>query len=288
MKNKIKNLLLIVVIIAILPSFKFISSPNIYLNSSEIKDKNEIIVDNNQVMISKELLSNIWKLNNKFYNNQISFSEDNEEYYSGIDFTLDDNFIWFVEIASYTKNPPRRINNKIYFPIEIVEEQNKEFNLLKDYKNNSINIYYKQEENMPKSFAKYEDAKISSDLENYFYIKRLNNYLSNSIDAMNYIFYNMKNGEDIYTIFLNLSDAAKTIEHNKYEIDSLNADFKYGEDINKWKYISKDIVEIIDSEFYLLFDSNNLDLEKLENLIFRLNEKNKELNKEFKLIESKI
>lgn len=288
MKNKIKNLLLIVVIIAILPSFKFISSPNIYLNSSEIKDKNEIIVDNNQVMISKELLSNIWKLNNKFYNNQISFSEDNEEYYSGIDFTLDDNFIWFVEIASYTKNPPRRINNKIYFPIEIVEEQNKEFNLLKDYKNNSINIYYKQEENMPKSFAKYEDAKISSDLENYFYIKRLNNYLSNSIDAMNYIFYNMKNSEDIYTIFLSLSDAAKTIEHNKYEIDSLNADFKYGEDINKWKYISKDIVEIIDSEFYPLFDSNNLDLEKLENLIFRLNEKNKELNKEFKLIESKI
>lgn len=288
MKNKIKNLLLIVVIIAILPSFKFISSPNIYLNSSEIKDKNEIIVDNNQVMISKELLSNIWKLNNKFYNNQISFSEDNEEYYSGIDFTLDDNFIWFVEIASYTKNPPRRINNKIYFPIEIVEEQNKEFNLLKDYKNNSINIYYKQEENMPKSFAKYEDAKISSDLENYFYIKRLNNYLSNSIDAMNYIFYNMKNSEDIYTIFLSLSDAAKTIEHNKYEIDSLNADFKYGEDINKWKYISKDIVEIIDSEFYPFFDSNNLDLEKLENLIFRLNEKNKELNKEFKLIESKI
>ncbi|MBP2024753.1 hypothetical protein [Peptoniphilus stercorisuis] len=288
MKNKIKNLLLIVVIIAILPSFKFISSPNIYLNSSEIKDKNEIIVDNNQVMISKELLSNIWKLNNKFYNNQISFSEDNEEYYSGIDFTLDDNFIWFVEIASYTKNPPRRINNKIYFPIEIVEEQNKEFNLLKDYKNNSINIYYKQEENMPKSFAKYEDAKISSDLENYFYIKRLNNYLSNSIDAMNYIFYNMKNSEDIYTIVLSLSDAAKTIEHNKYEIDSLNADFKYGEDINKWKYISKDIVEIIDSEFYPFFDSNNLDLEKLENLIFRLNEKNKELNKEFKLIESKI
>lgn len=288
MKNKIKNLLLIVVIIAILPSFKFISSPNIYLNSSEIKDKNEIIVDNNQVMISKELLSNIWKLNNKFYNNQISFSEDNEEYYSGIDFTLDDNFIWFVEIASYTKNPPRRINNKIYFPIEIVEEQNKEFNLLKDYKNNSINIYYKQEENMPKSFAKYENAKISSDLENYFYIKRLNNYLSNSIDAMNYIFYNMKNSEDIYTIVLSLSDAAKTIEHNKYEIDSLNADFKYGEDINKWKYISKDIVEIIDSEFYPFFDSNNLDLEKLENLIFRLNEKNKELNKEFKLIESKI
>lgn len=288
MKNKIKNLLLIVVIIAILPSFKFISSPNIYLNSSEIKDKNEIIVDNNQVMISKELLSNIWKLNNKFYNNQISFSEDNEEYYSGIDFTLDDNFIWFVEIASYTKNPPRRINNKIYFPIEIVEEQNNEFNLLKDYKNNSINIYYKQEENMPKSFAKYEDAKISSDLENYFYIKRLNNYLSNSIDAMNYIFYNMKNSEDIYTIVLSLSDAAKTIEHNKYEIDSLNADFKYGEDINKWKYISKDIVEIIDSEFYPFFDSNNLDLEKLENLIFRLNEKNKELNKEFKLIESKI
>lgn len=141
---------------------------------------------------------------------------------------------------------------------------------------------------MPKSFAKYEDAKISSDLENYFYIKRLNNYLSNSIDAMNYIFYNMKNSEDIYTIFLSLSDAAKTIEHNKYEIDSLNADFKYGEDINKWKYISKDIVEIIDSEFYPLFDSNNLDLEKLENLIFRLNEKNKELNKEFKLIESKI
>lgn len=288
MKNKIKNLLLIVVIIAILPSFKFISSPNIYLNSSEIKDKNEIIVDNNQVMISKELLSNIWKLNNKFYNNQISFSEDNEEYYSGIDFTLDDNFIWFVEIASYTKNPPRRINNKIYFPIEIVEEQNKEFNLLKDYKNNSINIYYKQEENMPKSFAKYEDAKINSDLDDYFYIKRLNNYLSNSIDAMNYIFYNMKNSEDIYTIFLSLSDAAKTIEHNKYEIDSLNADFKYGEDINKWIYISKDIVGIIDSEFYPFFDSNNLDLEKLENLIFRLNEKNKELNKEFKLIESKI
>ena len=232
MKNKIKNLLLIVVIIAILPSFKFISSPNIYLNSSEIKDKNEIIVDNNQVMISKELLSNIWKLNNKFYNNQISFSEDNEEYYSGIDFTLDDNFIWFVEIASYTKNPPRRINNKIYFPIEIVEEQNKEFNLLKDYKNNSINIYYKQEENMPKSFAKYEDAKISSDLENYFYIKRLNNYLSNSIDAMNYIFKNMKISEDIYTIALSLSDAAKIIEHNKYEVDSLNADFNYDEEID--------------------------------------------------------
>ena len=123
-------------------------------------------------MISKELLSNIWGLNNKLDDSQISFNDSDDKYSLGPEFFLDDNFVWYGDFASYTKTPPKKIDNKIYFPIEIIEEQNKEFNILKDYENNSINIFYIQEDNMPKSFAKYEDAKIDSDLENYFKIKR--------------------------------------------------------------------------------------------------------------------
>lgn len=291
MKNKIKKLLLIGLMITILPSFTFISSPKVYLNGSEIKDQSEIIIDNNKVLISSDLLSNIWSSDVNIDSNQISFNNYNDEYFSGPDFFLDDNFVWYGDFASYTKTPPTKIDDKIYFPIEIVEEQNKEFNLLKNYNNNSINIYYKEEENMPKTLAKYEDVNINKDLDSYFKIKRLNNYYSNSINSMSYMYDNIKIHEDINTILATLSDAAKTIEFNKYEINNLDVADKYNPEFENWKNISEDITKIIEDDFYTLFISYSSDAEKkekLEDLINKLNEKNKELNESFKLIENKL